>query len=246
LRPGVRRLSDETLDDLKVKGYRIFQKKRAFRFGTDSVLLADFAAPKARELVADLGTGSGVLAILMAAHAPGARFHAIEIQRQMAQMAARSVRLNGLSARISVFCADLRDAPTLLGQGGHSLIVCNPPYNAPGASTARASDAERVARQEDGCAAGDIARAASRLLKNGGRLAMVYPAPRLFDLMCAMRAARIEPKRVRMIQNTANSAPKLALIDGVKGGRSALHCMPPLILSEGGAPSAEWRRIYNC
>ena len=243
---GVRLFCDETLDDLMVGGYKILQKKNAFRFGTDSVLLADFAAPKSADIVADLGAGSGVLSFLMAAHQPGVRFDAVELQEDIVLMMKRSVALNRLEDRISVYCADLREAHRLLGFGRHTLVVANPPYSPEGTALVSETQSKRLARHEGGCTIEDIVRSASKLLKNGGRLAAVYPAPRLFDLMCAMREHRLEPKRVRMIQNVASSAPKLALIDAVKGANSMLHFMPPLILNnDDGTPSAEWLRIYG-
>lgn len=240
LQPG------ERIDDLMIDGRRIIQREDAFRFGTDAVLLSDFATPLRGDRVADLGTGTGILPILMDARRAGATYDAIEIQPQMAGMAERSVRLNGLEAVIRVHAMNLCDAPALLGHSGHTLVVCNPPYSPAGTALVSARDALRIARHEGECTIQDICRSAAALLKNGGRLAMIYPAPRLFDLMCEMRAQKLEPKRVQLILPTAARAPKLALIDAVKHARSMLHWLPPLILADmDGAPSAQWRRIYH-
>lgn len=236
----------ERLDDLQLDGMKIIQRADAFRFGTDAVLLADFSAPRPGERAADFGSGTGVLALLMAGHQKNATFDAIELQPDMAEMAARSVALNGLEARIRVHSADLRNAPALLGYGKTTLVVCNPPYSPAGTALASSTETKRLARHEGGCTIEEVAQSASCVLKNGGRLAMVYPAARLFDLMCAMRAARLEPKRVRLVLNKPDSAPKLALIDAVKNAGSLLHWMPPLVLRrEDGQPSDEWRRIYR-
>ncbi len=237
---------DERLDDLQRGGLRILQKKSGFRFGTDAVLLADFAGVRAHDRVVDLGTGTGILPLLMAAREPRAAFAAVEIQPEMADMAARSVALNGLSERIAVHAMDLRDAPGRLGHARADLVVCNPPYGRQGA-TLRNPDASRaVSRHEIDCTLADILTCAARLLRNGGRLAMVFPAPRLLELLDAQRAVRIEPKRVRLVHQRADSAPKLALVEGMLLARPALHWLPPLILcGEDGAYTEEARRIYG-
>ena len=177
---------------------------------------------------------------------PDATFVAIELQPEMAGMAARSVALNGLEARISVREADLRDAPSLLGCGRADLVVCNPPYSRRGAALPNSDPARALARHEGGCTLADVVESAAKLLRNGGRLAMVFPAPRLLDLLDAQRAVRVEPKRVRLIHQRAQDPPKLALLESVKLARPALHWLPPLILcDEHGAYTAEARRIYG-
>lgn len=236
----------ERLDDLQRGGLRILQKTGGFRFGTDAVLLADFAGVRGRDRVVDLGTGTGILPLLLAARAPSASFAAIEIQPEMADMAARSVALNGLAGRIDVLEADLREAPALLGYGRADLVVCNPPYGRQGATLTNPDPSRAVARHEIGCTLADVMESAARLLRNGGRLAMVFPAPRLLELLDAQRGARIEPKRVRLVHQSVNDPPKLALVEGVKQARPALHWLPPLILCDRqGEYTAEARRIYG-
>jgi len=236
----------ERLDDLNRGGLMILQKEKGFRFGTDAVLLADFAAPKPGERVADLGAGGGILSILMADAEPTAQIDAVEWQADMCDMAERSVRGNGLSERIRVRHLDVRHAPRALGFSGYSLVVCNPPYNPSGAAPSSPDPALRLSRHEGESKVEDFVLCAARLLKNGGRAAFVYPAPRLFDLMCAMRAKRLEPKRVRLILDRPGAKPKLALLDAVKGAGSWLDWLPPLLLRDGdGGPSDEYRRIYR-
>jgi len=235
----------ERLDDLQRGGLRILQKTDGFRFGTDAVLLAHFASPRPKDRVVDLGTGTGILPLLMSARSPGASFTAIELQPEMADMAARSVSLNQLEGRITVLEADLRDAPSLLGCGSADLVVCNPPYSPLGAALANADPAQALARHEVGCTLAQVIESASKLLRNGGRLAMVFPAQRLLELLDAQRAARIEPKRVRLVHQRVEDAPKLALAEGVKLGRPALHWLPPLILCDAdGAYTEETNSIY--
>lgn len=236
----------ERIDDLQLDGLKIIQRPDAFRFGTDSVLLADFAHPKPRDRVADLGAGTLALCLLMAGHEKQALFDAIEIQPEIADMAARSVRLNHLEARIRVYQMDMREAAARLGYGRHTLVVCNPPYSPAGTALTSACEAERIARHAQDITINDVARAAAQLLKNGGRAAFVYPAPRLFDLMCALRDNRLEPKRIQIVQDRPGSVPKLALLDAVKGAKSMLSWMEPLILRDAdGGWSAQWRRIYR-
>ena len=236
----------ERLDILNDQGLRILQKPGAFRFGTDSVLLADFAPVKPNDRVVDLGTGTGILPILMASRVPGAQFDALEIQPDMADMAARSVALNRMEDRIHVHACDLRRAEERFGHGKFTLAVCNPPYGKAKGTIQSQSEAKRLARHEAECTIEEIASAAGRLLKVGGRLAVIFPAPRLLELMCALRKCHLEPKRLRTIHALPGRAPKFVLLDAVKGGGSQLHWMEPLVLSDAdGEPSAEWRRIYR-
>lgn len=241
LRPG------ERLDDLQNQGLRIIQRPDVFRFGTDAVLLADFAAPRPRERAVDLGCGTGVIALLLAAHEPRVEaVAAVELQPEIADMARRSVRLNSLEEKISVHNLDMREAAAALGYERYTLVVCNPPYGRAGATLKSAVTAQRIARHEDDLTPDDIAASASALLQNGGRFCAIYPAPRLLEMMQAMEAHRLAPKRVRTIHAVTGRAPKLILLDAVKGARPGLHWLPPLILSEeSGAPTAEWRRIYR-
>lgn len=236
----------ERLDTLQYQGLNIIQKEKGFRFGTDSVLLADFASPRPGDRVVDLGTGTGILSILMASRQSNSSYMALEIQSDMAEMAARSVKLNQMDDRIEVRECDFRDAARELGYGVFTLAVCNPPYGKAGGTLVNVRDSERIARHESECTIEDVARSAAALLKVGGRLAVVYPAPRAFELMTALRASHMEPKRIRTIHSQADREPKLILLDAVKGGGSMLHWLPPLVLNNpDGTPSNEWKRIYR-
>ncbi len=236
----------ERLDDLNRNGLMILQKEKGFRFGTDSVLLADFAAPRPGDKVADLGAGGGILSILMADAQPGASFDAVEWQGELCDMARRSVSGNGLSDKIAIRHMDVRHAPRMLGHSGHSLVVVNPPYNPAGTAPKSPDPMQHLARHEGESTLEGFIDCAARLLKNGGRAAFVYPAPRAFDLMCLLREKRLEPKRVRLILDRPGANPKLILMDAVKGAGSMLHWMTPLVLrDESGAPTAEYRRIYH-
>lgn len=239
-------LPGERLDDLQAFGFRLIQHPDTFCFGTDSVLLADFAAPRKWERAVDLGTGNGAVAILMAARRKEMTIDAVELQPRMADMARRSVLINGLEDRMQVHCMDMRDAWQALGRQTHSLVVCNPPYGGQGCTLLSAGEHERIARHEADLTPEDIARSAVRLLKFGGRFCVVYPAARAFEMMQAMQGCKLAPKRIRTVHARAEKAPKLILIEAVNGGGSALNWLPPLILSDAdGQPTAEYRRIYH-
>ena len=239
-------LPGERLDDLQCQGLKIIQRRDAFRFGTDSVLLADFAAPRKRDVAVDLGCGTGAIALLMAGHQPNLRVDAVELQIEIADMAKRSVALNGLEARVRVHCLDMREAWRALGAGKFSLAVCNPPYGRSGAVLESQNEAKRIARHEGDLTPADLAKSAAMLLKNGGRFCAVYPAPRAYELMRAMDGAGIAPKRVRTVHGVASRAPKFVLLEGVKGGGEGLHWLTPLVLrNEDGTFTEEWHRIYD-
>lgn len=237
---------DERLEDLQYQHLKILQKKDTFHFGTDAVLLADFSSPRPREQMVDMGTGTGIIAILMASRQENARCVALEIQPEMAEMAARSVRLNQMQDRIDVLQADFCEAWKMLGRERYTLVVCNPPYGKAGGVLLSEQESQRIARHEGQCTIEEVCQAASALLKNGGRFAVVFPAPRMFELMCAMRNGRMEPKRIRTVHHRAGQAPKLVLVEAVKGGKSMLHWLAPLILEDDeGKPTQEYRRIYR-
>lgn len=236
----------ERVDDLQHHGFRIIQSPEAFRFGTDSVLLADFAAPRRGEKCVDMGCGTGAIGLIMLAHRPDITVTGIEIQPEIADMAARSAALNGVEDKFNVLCADMREAHNLLGRGVFSLAVCNPPYFKAGGALLSAADKLRIARHEGDISPLDIAASAARLIKNGGRFAVVYPAPRALEMMRAMEDAGIAPKRVRTIHGVEGRPPKHILIGGIKGASSGLHWLAPLVLRNAqGKPTEEWHRIYD-
>ena len=239
-------LPGERLDDLQCGGYRLIQRPDAFRFGTDSVLLADFAAPRPRTRAVDLGCGTGAIAMLMAAHEPALCVDAVELQPDVADMARRSVLLNRLEERVRVFAGDMRQAHAFLGHGQYALAVCNPPYSRAGAALPSENEGVRLARHEGDLTAAGVAESAARLLKNGGRLCVIFPAPRALEMLRAMEDSGIAPKRLRTVQGMPGRAPKFLLIEGVRGGGQGLHWLPPLVLREAdGSFSAEWKRIYR-
>lgn len=236
----------ERLDDLQNNGLHILQKPDGFRFGMDAVLLAHFARLRPRDTVADLGTGTGVLPLLMSQREPTARFHAFEWQADMADMARRSVRLNGLEARITIHDCDLREAPMLLGHESMDGVVCNPPYGKRGGVIVSETEAHLLARHETDCELNEILAAGSAILRNQGRFWVVFPAPRALELLDGLRACRLQPKRLRMVCAKASKAPYLLLVEAVKNARPMLTWLPPLVVyHEDGRETDELKAIYG-
>ena len=236
----------ERLDDLQRGGLRILQRAEGFRFGTDAVLLADFAGVRKGERVADVGTGTGVLPLLLSARAEGTTFDAFEIQPDVADMARRSVLINGLEDRIRIHTLDCREAASAIGHECCRLVVTNPPYTKGGAGLVSPEQSRALSRSDSDCEIGEWIAACAKLLQNGGRLCCVFPAPRFLELCDAMRAAKVEPKRVRFVVARESSSPKLVLTEGLKGGRPGLHMQPMLITHDAqGNFTQEMRRIYG-
>lgn len=236
----------ERIDDLQFCGLNIIQHPKAFRFSMDAVLLADFAAARPGEKVADLGTGTGILPLLISARSERTVFYAFEIQPEMADMAQRSVLMNGLESRIQVYAQDLVAAPQILGYGSMHLVVANPPYLREGASILNPSEGKRIARHEGGSTLKDFVQAASSLLRTKGRFCVVFPAQRMLELMECMQDVKIQPKRMRLVHPKIDRAPNLVLLEGVKLGRPMLSIGPPLIVyHEDGTETDEIKRIYH-
>ena len=237
---------NERIDDLQRGGLRVIQRADAFRFGTDAVLLADFAAPRRHDRVCDLGTGTGIIPLLLYARENTISADAVEIQPDMADMAARSMAMNGLNEKIRVLPGDLRSIRTLLPHARYDLVTCNPPYGKAGGTLLNPDASKRLARHEESCAIEDVACAAAWLLQNGGRLCCVLPAARMIELSDAMRKYRMAPKRIRMVHSRVEKAAHLCLMEGMLDARPGLIIEPPLVIyDENNAYTPELRRIYG-
>lgn len=237
---------NERVDDLQRNGLRIIQNPQAFRFGMDAVLLADFTRLRSRERVGDMGTGTGILPLLLSQKEESCTFEAFEIQPAMAEMAGRSVRLNRLEDRIHIHAADMRDAHTILGRECLHAIVCNPPYGKRGGTLTNEEASVLLARHETDCTIEDVASSCSALLKNHGRLSIVFPAQRMLELCDALRLHRLEPKRIRMVCAHADKPPYLVMVEAMKNAKPALLWMPPLVVyNADGSETEEILRIYH-
>lgn len=245
--PGIGMIREgERVDDLQLCGLRIIQRESGFRFGMDAVLLSDFARVEERDRVADLGTGTGILPLLLAGRGRGAHFDAIEIQADMADMAKRSVSMNRLTERISVHHCPVEAADAVITPGSLDAIVCNPPYGLPGTTLLNPEKTLSTARHQSEKGLAEWYRMAYKLLRGKGRFHMVYPAPRMLEAMTALSKARLEPKRFRLIYPYADKPANLVLIEAMKDAKPMLHPEPPLIVYEkDGSMTPELRRIYH-
>ncbi len=236
----------ERVDDLQRNGLKIIQDPGAFRFGMDAVLLADFTRVRPKERIADMGTGTGILALLLSQKQADCTIDAFEVQEAMADMAARSVGLNGLEARIKVHAADMRTAWQIIGREKLDAVVCNPPYGKRGGTLVSDSASVTMARHETACTIEDIVQACASVLKNHGRLNMVFPAQRMLELCDAMRQFRMEPKRIRMVCAHADDPPYLVMVEAMKNAKPSLLWMPPLVVyHQDGSETEEILRIYH-
>jgi len=224
-------LSEEemTLDDLQ-NGYFIYQLKDGFRFGADAVLLSDFADIKKDETVMDLGTGTGIIPILLAAKTEGRSFTGIDIQERCIAAAKRSIAYNRLEGRVEAFCADLRDASKIFGRESFDAVVSNPPYMAGNDGKHSGDDARAIARHEVCCSFEDVARAASELLKSNGRFFLIHRPQRLAELVVTLTRFRLEPKRMRFVHPYADKEPSMVMIECLKGGKQGMNVERPVIM----------------
>ena len=239
-------LPGERIDDLQFANLRVIQSPDAFRFGMDAVLLADFARTRPRSRVSDLGTGTGILPLLLYGRNPTITCDAVEIQPDAAERAARSMRLNHLEQVISVHCRDLKEVRTFLPHAAYDHVICNPPYSPEQASLPSPKAALRTARQEGGCTLEDVAAAASWLLKSRARLSLMLPAARLTDAFDTLRQYRLEPKRLRLVHANVERPARLALIEAQLDVHPGLIVEPPLIAKNlDGTDTKEINRIYH-
>ena len=233
-------------DELWRGGPRFKQEKDSFRLSTDSVLLADFVNIKLNSRCLDLGSGGGVLCVLLAVKAENAQITGIEIQPEFARLSRENLCENKFDDRVKIITADLREHRALLPAEGFDLVVSNPPYFAQSSGYSAPGESRRTAREEAECTLEDICAAAKYSLRWGGSLFLVHRPERLSEIFCAMTNSGIEPKRLRMVCHKANRAPNLVLIEGRRGGSPGLTIEPMLVLeNEDGSDSLEVRRIYR-
>lgn len=223
----------ERLDDLQLKGYEIIQDPKRFCFGIDAVLLSNFAKVKKNETVLDLGTGTGILPILLAGKTEGKHFTGLEIQEDSADMARRSVEYNHLEERIDIVTGDIKEAFSTFKPKLFDVIVSNPPYMLADHGLKNPNDALAIARHELMCNLDDIMRESSKLLADGkGRFYMIHKPFRLTEILVAMNKYRIEPKRIQFVYPYIDKEPTMVLVEGLRGGKSRVKIEPPIIMYE--------------
>lgn len=236
----------ERLDELQRNGYCIIQDPKRFCFGMDAVLLSGFAAVKKGEHVLDLGTGTGIIPILMEAKTGGEHFTGLEIQAESADMARRSVSYNQLDEKIKIVTGDIKDASNIFGASSFHVVTTNPPYMIGTHGENSPSQAKAIARHEVLCTLDDILRESARLLKQGGRFYMVHRPFRLAEILSKMVEYKIEPKRMRLVYPYIDKEPNMVLIEGLRGGKSRMTVEKPLIVyKEPGVYTEEIYEIYG-
>ena len=224
LKPG------ERLDDLQIGGLELIQNPSGFCFGVDAVFLSDFVKVKPGETVLDLGTGNGIIPILLSAKTGGKKFTGLEIQENTADMARRSVAYNHLEDRIEIVTGDIKEAAEIFKPAFFDVITTNPPYMLSQHGLSNPDDAKAIARHEVLCTLDDILRESMRLLQDKGRFYMIHRPFRLTEIMIKMNHYKIEPKRIQFIHPYIDKEPVLVLIEGVRGARSRVTVEPPIII----------------
>ena len=209
---------EERIDELHRKGYRIIQNQKKFCFGMDAVLLSDFTRVKTGEKVLDLGTGTGIIPILLEAKTEGEQFVGLEIQPESAEMADRSVRLNNLENKVKIVEGDIKQASSIFGTGTFDVVTTNPPYM----------------NDQHGLKNPDLPKAIARheVLKPNGRFYMVHRPFRLVEIITTLEKYKLEPKRMRLVHPYIDKEPNMVLLEAIKGGKSMIKIEKPLIVYE--------------
>lgn len=237
---------NERIDDLQRNHYRIIQDPGRFCFGMDAVLLSGFAKAKQGDRVLDLGTGTGIIPILMEAKTSAKNLVGLEIQPDSADMARRSVRLNGLEKKIEIITGDIKEAESLFGAASFDVVTSNPPYMTEHHGITNPEAPKAIARHELLCSLEDVISQSSRLLKPGGNFFMVHRPFRLVDIFVLLREYKLEPKRMKSVYPFADKEPNMVLIEANRGGRARMRVEKPLIVyKEPGVYTEEIYDIYG-
>lgn len=234
---------EERLDDLHRKGYQIIQNPNKFCFGIDAVLLSGFAKVKTGAKVLDLGTGTGIIPILMEAKTKAAHFTALELQPESVDMAQRSVALNKLEEKISIVEGDIKEVSHIFGGASFDVVTTNPPYMTGNHGIVNPEMPKAIARHEIHCTLEDVVRESSKVLKMNGKFFMVHRPFRLVEIINQLSKYKLEAKRLRFVHPYVDKEPNMVLIEAVKGGGSQVTIEKPLIVYE--SPNVYTKEIYE-
>ncbi len=230
----------------KIEGLEIAQPSRGYRYGIDPFLLASFVEPRLREKIVDLGTGCGIIALLLAARWPTTRVWGVEIQEELAGIAKKNVVTNGLEDRCTILEGDVRRSGSLFSAGSFRRVVSNPPFRTPSSGRASPHRQRALARQEISLTLADLTAAASRLLSHGGIFEFIHLPERLVEIFDALSGRDLEPKRLRLVHSFRDGPPEMVLLSARKGGRPGLKVLPPLVLFRSpGIYTSETREIVG-
>lgn len=237
---------NERIDDLQYKGLKIIQNKDGFCFGIDAVLLANFAKNmKRKNMVVDLCTGTGIVAILLSGKTDAKKIIGVEIQSESAEMAMRSVELNSLQDRVEIINEDLKKLKPIIEAGSVDTVTVNPPYMKAGSAIINDVNKMSIARHEVCCTLDDVIKEAARILKTNGEFFMVHKPERLVDIFCTMRKYKIEPKRIRFVHPSVDKPANIVLIEGTRDGKEFLKLEKSLYVYENGEYTDEIYEIYE-
>lgn len=234
---------NERIDDLERNGYQIIQDAKRFCFGMDAVLLSGFARVKDGARVLDLGTGTGIIPILLEAKTGAAHLTGLEIQPDSADMARRSVKLNGLENKIDIVTGDLKEAGSLFDAASFDVVTSNPPYMIGQHGITNPEDAKAIARHEVLCTLRDVIEQAAKLLRPGGNFFMVHRPFRLAEIMVLLHEYKLEPKRMQLVYPYVDKEPNMVLIEANRGGRPRMTVEKPLIVYR--EPGVYMPEIYD-
>ncbi len=237
---------NERLDDLQRNNLKIIQKTDGFCFGMDAVLLSGFALVKEGEQVLDLGTGTGIIPLLLSAKTRGKHFSALEIQEEIADMAARSVSINHLEEKIKIVKGDIKEASRIFGAASFDVVTTNPPYMNDAHGLKNPAEIKAISRHEVLCALEDVVREGAKVLKPGGRMYMVHRPHRLIEILETMTKYKLEPKRMKFVHPFRDKEANMVLIESVRGGGAFLKLEAPIVVyKEPGVYTDEIYDIYG-
>lgn len=237
---------DRTIEELGIAGLKLIQSKSGFRYGMDSVLLADFAQIRPNDIVADFGTGTGILPLLLYGRGKGKRYHAFEIQTEMAKIAEDNAALNRIEDIMSVYNVSVEHAAEYVMRGTVDAVIMNPPYGAYGKTIRNPDMANSTARHQEENTIDRFLASANGILRGKGRLFLVYPAQQMLEIMLSLKTWRIEPKCFRLVYPYINRPANLVLIEAIKDAKPGLLTMAPLVVyDKENEMTPELRRIYH-
>lgn len=238
---------NERIDDLQYKGLKLIQNVEDFCFGVDSVILSDYAKTiKAKSNVIDIGTGTGIIGLLLCEKTKLNKIYGIEIQKKMAEIAKRNIELNNLNDRFEIINKNIKEIFSYLEQNEFDAVVTNPPYKKADTGVISKKETQLISRHEVECTLEDIIKVSYKLLKHNGEFYMVHRAERLVDIMSLLRKNKIEPKNIRFVHSKQNEKPNLILIRAVKNAKQFLKIDKPLIIfKDNGEYTDEILEIYD-
>ena len=234
---------DETIDSVFGGAIKLWQHRCGYRFSLDSVLLAYFVSIRTGDKVMDLGSGNGVIPMMLAYLHPSISIDGVEVQQAMVRRAEKNARLNGFDDRITMRCVDVKDVSLNFAPGSYDVIICNPPYRRVSSGRLSPDSEKQIARHETKATLHDFLIGADFLLPAKGRFACIYLAERSVDLLASMRRVGIEPKRLQTVHPLIGNDAQMVLVEGVKAARSMLQVLPPLVVSD--QPNRYSRELAN-